>query len=46
MPKKGENILKCTHDGKKSIKIPFIIYADTEPLLEKLDTCHSNPEKS
>ena len=28
------------------MKIPFIIYADTESLLEQKDTCHSNPEKS
>ena len=28
------------------MKIAFIIYADTESLLEKTDTCHSNPEKS
>ena len=24
----------------------FVIYADTESLLEKIDTCHSNPENS
>ena len=30
---------------KKTMKIPFIIYADTESLLEKMDTHHSNPEK-
>ena len=28
------------------MKVPFIIYADMESLLEKLDTCHHNPEKS
>ena len=28
------------------MKIPFIIYANMESLLEKIDTCHNNPEKS
>ena len=28
------------------MKIPFIIYADFESLLEKMSTCHNNPEKS
>ena len=33
--------------GEKSVKVPFIIYADlVESLLEKLNTCHNNPEKS
>ena len=27
-------------------KNPFIIYADMESLLYKIDTCHNNPEKS
>ena len=27
-------------------KLPFIIYADLECLLEKMNTCHNNPEKS
>ena len=28
------------------MKVPFILYADLECLLEKLNTCHNNPEKS
>ena len=28
------------------MKVHFIIYVDTESLLEKMDTHHSNPEKS
>ena len=28
------------------MKDPFIIYADLECLLEKMNTCHNNPEKS
>ena len=32
--------------GEKSAKIPFVIYADMESLLEKMSTCHNNPKKS
>ena len=28
------------------MKVPFIIYADLESLLEKINTCYDNPEKS
>ena len=28
------------------MKVSFIIYADTESLLEKINMCHSNPENS
>ena len=45
MLKKDNEILKCNF-GEKSIKVPFIIHADIEPLLEKMKTCHNNPEKS
>ena len=45
MSKKGENISKYNH-GEKSMKDTFIIYADIETFFEKIDTCHSNPEKS
>ena len=41
----GNKILKYNH-GEKSIKVPFIIYADLESLLEKMSTCHNNPKKS
>ena len=27
------------------MKVPFIIYADFESLLEKIKICHNNPEK-
>ena len=37
-------ILKYNH-GEKSVKAPFIICADLECLLEKMTTCHNNPEK-
>ena len=45
MPKKDNKILKF-NQGEKSLKAPFIIYADLESLLEKMNTCHNNPEKS
>ena len=44
MPKEDNKLLKYNH-GEKSIKVPSIIYADLEPLLEKINTCHINPEK-
>ena len=45
MTEKDNKILKYNH-GEKSMKAPFAIYADIESLLEKLSTCHNNPEKS
>ena len=45
MPEKDNKILKYNHE-EKSMKVPFIIYADIESLLEKMNTCHNNPEKS
>ena len=38
-------ILKYNH-GEKSMKAPFMIYADLECLLEKTHLCENNPEKS
>ena len=35
---KEQNVLKHNH-GENSMKIPFIIYADMESLLDKTDTC-------
>ena len=32
--------------GEKSLKVPFIIYADLECLLRKINTCLNNPDKS
>ena len=45
MSNEDNKILKYNH-GNKSIKVTFIIYADLESLLEKMSTCHNNPEKS
>ena len=32
--------------GEKSLRVPFIIYADLECLLQKINSCQNNPEKS
>ena len=45
MRKEDNKILKCSL-GEKSMKVSFIIYADLESLLEKMNTCRDNPEKS
>ena len=44
MLNEDNKILQYNH-GEKSMRAPFIIYADLESLLEKMDTCHDNPEK-
>ena len=40
-----KKIIKYNH-GEKSLKMPFVFYAELECLLEKIDTSHSNPKKS
>ena len=45
MPTKDNNIIKYNH-GEKSRKVPFIIYANLECLLEKMSTCINNPNES
>ena len=45
MPNEDNKIIKY-NQGEKSIKSPFIIYADLECLLEKTSTCNNNPEES
>ena len=44
-PDVDNNILE-SKPGKKSLKHPFIIYADLECLLLKMNTCNNNPNKS
>ena len=44
MPEEGNKILKYNH-GKKSMKVPFIIYAD-ESLLGIMNTCLNNSKKT
>ena len=45
MPTKDNNVIKYNH-GEKSIKLPLVVYADLECLLEKMSTCSNNPEES
>ena len=45
MPTKKNNTLKYT-EGTKSLKIPYVIYADLEYLLLKQQSCQNNPNKS
>ena len=45
MPDVDNNILE-SKPGKKSLKHPFIIYADLECLLLKMNACNNNPNKS
>ena len=45
MPDENKKKLKY-NPGETSLKVPWIIYDDLECLLEKIDTCQNNPEKS
>ena len=48
MPVKGINISKYNYE-EKSMKVPFVIYADTESCLylkKKMSRCHKSREKS
>ena len=40
MPNEDNKISKY-NPGEKCLKIPFVIYADLESLLEKISTCHN-----
>ena len=45
MPEKDNKTL-IYNQGGKSMKVPFVTYAYLGSLLEKMNTCHNNPEKS
>ena len=45
MPSKDTEILEF-NQYQISYKAPFIIYADLECLIEKIDGCENNPENS
>ena len=45
MSEEDKNTLKY-RPGEKSLKVPFIIYADLECLLKKEQSCQNNPKKS
>ena len=42
---KDNKILEYNH-AKRSMRTPFIIYADLESLLEKMSACHNSLKKS
>ena len=41
-----ENKILKYNPGEKSLKVPFIIYADLECILRKINACQVNPTKS
>ena len=45
MPTTDNNVIKY-NQGEKSIKLPFVVYANLECLFEKMSTCYNNPEES
>ena len=45
MPSDDTKILEFSQ-YQKSNKAPFVIYADLECIIEKIDGCKSNPENS
>ena len=45
MPSEKNNILEF-NQHMKSDTMPYIIYADNESLINKIDGCANNPEKS
>ena len=45
MSDEGNKVLKYNY-GEKSLKVPAIIYANLECLLEKMHSCQNNSEKS
>ena len=45
MPSPDNNLIKY-NQGEKSLKLPFVIYADLECILKKIHTCQNNPDLS
>ena len=45
MPNQDEKILKY-NPGENSLKVSFMVYADLECLIKKIDSCQNNSEKS
>ena len=45
IPSENDKILEF-NQYQKSDKAPFIIYADLECIIEKIDGCQNNPENS
>ena len=45
IPDEDKTILKY-NPGEKPLQVPFVVYADLERLLGKIDTCQNDPKKS
>ena len=45
MPSNDNNLIRY-NEGEKYLKLPFVIYADLECILEKISTCYNNPNLS
>ena len=45
MPEEGENIL-AFQNHQKQMKAPYVIYADFEALVKKIQRCERDPEKN
>ena len=45
VPEAPNKILKF-NQNHKSMKIPFVVYADNKSLLEKISSCDNDPTKS
>ena len=43
MPSPNNNLIKY-NQGEKSLELPFVIYADLECILKKIDACQNNPD--
>ncbi|XP_052767835.1 uncharacterized protein LOC128208317 [Mya arenaria] len=46
LPTPGDNDILKFKDYEKTLKVPFVIYADFETINKKLPTCASNPTRS
>ena len=44
--KRQRKSIKTYSQGKESIKISLVIYAELESLLKIINTCHNSPGKS
>ena len=45
MPSPNNNLIKY-NQSEKSLKLPFVIYADLECIFKKIDTCQNNTDLS
>ena len=45
LPSNENNFIKY-NQGEKSLKMPFVMYADLECILKNMSTCYNNPEIS